>query len=70
MLCYLKIDFYYFQVDYCIVMDYMSQRLMIYFVEHEIMGKMSTSQSSDEWDAVFEYGVDMTLGLTALELGH
>ena len=51
-------------------MDYVLQRLLIYFVEHEIRCKMSSSRSPDEWDDVFEYWVDMTLGLMALELGH
>ena len=31
---------------------------------------MSASRSPQEWDEAFEYLVNMTLGLMALELGH
>ena len=31
---------------------------------------MSSSRSAEEWDETFEYWVDMTLGLMALELGR
>ena len=46
------------------------QIVLIYFVAREIKCKISISRSSQEWDESFEYLVNMTLGLMALELGH